>query len=205
MSEMDDRPTPEADELPLLVKPELQPGERLLWAARAQRKLPGEAIKVIGPSIFTFTSLALCFLAFYASFGPTRPQLLSIEPVLLSIGAITMFTGLISGVLTVYCVADQWLTRGRFVAKLYALTDRRAIIWIPQKPSNAIEVHSFARGTIKDIHRLEYPDGSGSVRFGPILDGYHNSPMGFEGVADVRFVEDLSRRTLIDPGPSSPA
>jgi hypothetical protein len=163
-------PDPLPEELIQLVKPELQPGERLLWAASA-----------------------------LAGFGPYRQQLLSIEPFLLSFGVIAMIVGLISGVVTIYASADRWWEHGQHVSNTYALTNRRAIIWIPQKGSKAVEVHSFARGSIKGIHRLEYPDGSGSVRFNYPTEDYYGPATGFDSVADVRFVEDLTRRTLVDP------
>ena len=48
---------------------------------------------------------------------------------------------------------------------LYAITDRRAIIWSPEPKGNAVRIRTIPRGEIYNLVRLENPDGSGSVLF----------------------------------------
>jgi hypothetical protein len=88
--------------------------------------------------------------------------------------------------------------RGRHLLarEVYALTDRRAIIWLP-KQASAVAVHTFQPGTIRaeELHRVERRDGSGDVVF-----RRHFIPTGFREVANVRRVEELVRRFLVIPG-----
>jgi hypothetical protein len=205
---MDNQSLPEPDTLPEelipLVKPELQPGERLLWAARARLR-PVSAVNFPITSLLTaVTTVGLCCSSFYAIFGPPRLRFLSVEGLLIGVGIVSGIVGLISGIVAF----DRWMSRSRpndYLGNAYALTDRRAIIWIPLKGSTAVEVHTFSRGSIKAIHRLEYPDGSGNVKFDYPMEEFCSVPSGFEGVSQVRYVEDLTRRTLLGPDPSIPA
>ncbi len=203
---MDEFSTPEAlpEELLGLVKPELQPGERLLWAATALPRPPSVIRSPVRASIFTAISFSTSAGAFYLIFGPTRPKFLSVEGLLCGLGVIAFVSGLFSAFIVACAALDKWSPSGRLALNTYALTDRRAIIWVPQSSLNAVEVHAFARGSFKTIHRLEYPDGSGSVRFAYPTEEFPQGPTGFEGVSDVRRVEELARRTLIDPGPTRP-
>jgi hypothetical protein len=67
----------------------------------------------------------------------------------------------------------------------------------------AIVVQSVARDGVAGVLRIEYPDGSGDVRFRlkgiEIVDGVPVNPTVFRGIADVRRVEELARRTLFVP------
>ncbi len=185
------------EELVELVKPELEPGERLLWASRSC---------VISPSINPWPSVTA--LVWFTGFAAT------------SVGCLSMVTnknpgsdgffgvvGLLSGVIVFFFVIgfvshffSKQNERRKLAGQIYALTDRRAIIWIPTK-NLAFAVHTYQRGMIKSdlLHRIEYPDGSGDVRLCGHPSFYHS---GFQGIADVRRVEQLVRRFLIasDPG-----
>jgi hypothetical protein len=191
------------EDLADLVKPELQPGERLLWAAKAMDRPPPGTAEPHRVWIVTLVGFGIAGGSFYAIFGPPRPRFVSAEGLFIGTGLIATIVGLIAGIAATYSEAEWWGLHGRFARNTYALTDRRAIIWIPLPHSKAVEVHTFPRASIKTIYRLEYPDGYGSVRFGHPTDELHEGPHGFEGVADVRLVEDLVRRTLFDPGPHS--
>ena len=87
--------------------------------------------------------------------------------------------------------------RRKLAGQVYALTDRRAVIWVPAERS-AVAVHTFQRGAIdgKALHRVQYPDGSGDVLF---QGHYYAGVAGFLGIAEVRRVEELVRRFLVDP------
>jgi hypothetical protein len=119
------------------------------------------------------------------------------------IGGPLFVFGLISGIIAFFFVIgflhgifSRRVERWKIVGQVYALTDRRAVIWVPQAKS-AISVNTFQRGTIRgtDLRRVQYPDGSGDVSF-----RNYPEPTGFLGIAEVRRVEELVRRFLVVPG-----
>ncbi len=186
-----------ADEIKGRVKSELEPGERLLWAApvylRPDRFSTGFERALI---------LALILLV---------PSLVSwakiLENPLREIGGL-LFFGLLAGVVEFFLVlgilvnrVNHRAQRGRLSRTLYALTDRRAIVWTPEPSSEAVKVMTFPRGRVSGVHRREFPDGSGDVLFRATGDNAEFgaefwSFTGFLGVADVRRVEEQVR-TLI--------
>ena len=120
------------------------------------------------------------------------------------------FVGLgsiVIGLIVLAFAIQGWFNRRRLeqtgFKPTYALTDRRAILWTPNVYNalpGAVEVCSVFRGNIKTIHRIEYPDGTGDVVFNRFAseEGWMNT--SFDGIPDVRRVEDLVRRTLMGPG-----
>jgi hypothetical protein len=198
---MDD-PTPsEPDALPEdllgLIKPELAPGERLIWASRANprpsRSPSGYEVGALW-ALGLFLVSAVCFAAFFGAFGG---RFATIEAVS---GTLGFLLG-IASFLVLVGMAGTWISKeaeNPIVKKgCYALTDRRAIVWNAKSGSSAIDVSSYHRGTIKNLHRSEYPDGSGDVIF-RLGEGLSEWPeVGFQGIAEVRRVEDLVRRFLI--------
>jgi hypothetical protein len=187
------------EDLAGLVKPELQPGERLLWASTARVRPPGFIPYPIRSSAFAVLSFGTSAGAAYLMFGPLRPRFARADGLLAGIGVFAFVAGLIAAFVAFCAFLDKWWPRNLIPGNIYALTDRRAIIWVPQRGSKAIEVHAYSRGSVQSIHRLEYPDGSGSVRFGYPNEEFQRGPSGFEEIADVRRVEVLARRTLIEP------
>jgi hypothetical protein len=202
---MDEWSLPDPDDLPedliQLVKPELQPGEQLLWASRARPKTAKSRRRSSRSSLYyAVMFLAIGLGVFYVTFGPLRPMLIGVEGPLIVVGLLTAVVGVINIVVPI----GRWIEYGfkgePLRPNVYALTDRRAIIWLPRRDSSAVEVVAIARGSVTMVHRLEYPDGSGDVRFTYRLERMHFTDTGFVGIDDVRRVEDLVRRTLIDPG-----
>jgi hypothetical protein len=202
---MDEWSPPEPDDLPedliQLVKPELQPAERLLWASRARPK-PEKTRRRSTPSSLYYATmfLAISFGVFSVFLGPLREMLVGVEGPLIVVGVLTAVVGVINVIVPIGRWIEHGSSGGQSKPNVYALTDRRAIIWFPQRAAGGVEVHAIARGSVVSVHRLEYPDGSGDVRF-----TFRQAPMsfsasGFAGVEDVRLVEELVRRTLIDPG-----
>jgi hypothetical protein len=194
-SSSDDLP----EDLQQLVKPELQPGESLLWASMGRERPPGFIPAPVRSSAFAVLSLGTSAGAAYLMFGPLRLRFERVDGLVTGIGLIAFVAGLISAFVAFCTLLDKWWPRGRIPGKVYALTDRRAIIWVPIRGSQAVEVHTYTRGSVRSIHRLEYPDGSGSVRFDYPTDEFQRGPSGFEEIADVRRVEVLARGTLIEP------
>lgn len=200
---MDERTPPEFDELSedlrARIKPELAPDERLCWAGRSGLRVP-----TAGSSGVTFALFAggfgvisvVCLAAFAGAFGP---RWLRIEMLLAGVGLVAGIIALLMVLGMIGSVVDARAERRRFRGELYALTDRRAIIWRPQPRSSGVEVFSFPRGTVKTVHRLEYPDGSGDVSFGRPEATAWNDPTAFFGVPEARRVEELVRRLLIEP------
>ena len=93
--------------------------------------------------------------------------------------------------------------RERSSRALYAITDRRAIIWSPEPKGNAVRIRTIPRGEIYNLVRVENPDGSGSVLFSSTKDDTTREidaqwyPFGFRHVDDVRRVELLVRNNLM--------
>jgi hypothetical protein len=204
---MADQSPPEPDDLPEelihLVKPELQPGERLLWASRAGAGSPSPGYRPSWAALtwfFGFAAVSVgCIVALPPMVNGNRD----------GAGAALAVIALVSGVIALFFIVGFLSTffsrrseRRKLEGQVYALTDRRAIIWVPAERS-AVSVHTFQRGTIKgeDLHRIQYPDGSGDVTF----RFAYQQPSGFIGIAEVRRVEELVRRFLVVPGVPSPS
>ena len=196
---MDEWPPPEPDTLPEelihLVKPELQPGERLLWTSRAGAGAPSTALWPSSWSawiwFFGFVAVGVCCL------GLSNNQRPGVDGLLAAIGVLSEITALFFVVGFVSNCFSRWDERRKMTGQVYALTDRRAVIWAPAKRS-AVSVHTFQRGTIRAevLHRVQYPDGSGDISFRVS----YQEPSGFRGIAEVRRVEELIRRFLVVPG-----
>ena len=95
--------------------------------------------------------------------------------------------------------------RGLDARRTYAVTDRRAIVWMAADRSGVVEVCTYLKGSFKSIKRLESPDGSGDIQIMYRLDeeGREYWPYLFERITDVRQVEILVQRTLMSPGPGA--
>jgi hypothetical protein len=186
-----------SDDLRSRVKAELDPGERLLWVARPIFKPPPLR------GVFIGAVVAGVYLLFFV---PSLPYLIAIvinardAP-----GALILGLGLflIWFVVLLYTLG-AWRHRkvqiATMLGTIYALTDHRAITWIPTGRKGAITVSSFPSGTLKSIHRIERPDGSGDVLFNAsrtvFVEDMIWEPPGFRNVADVRQVERHLRRIL---------
>ncbi len=189
-----------SDDLRELIKPELGSGERLVWASRANRRSARDAGlgTHAGAAIWACGFLAVSIAGFTVSIG--FPQWFrDLDAGIVGFSLIFGVIGFLVAIGTVASLVSNGTERRRMRGRTYALTDRRAIIWCPEPGSAAVAVHTFPRGSIKveNIKRTQYPDGSGNVSMRP----FHEDPAGFLGVADVRRVEELIRRFLVDPGP----
>ncbi len=179
------------------IKSELDPGERLLWAVRPHSKTVaiswGFPAAGLIAAIFFFLGFVFLRLSFQAGLAPNEK---------------VVVPGIICWALACFIVLGMIVNRrerqtqaSRRDNSLYALTDRRAIAWLPHIKRGAMEVISIHKGECLRLSRVEYPDGTGDVLFqsrvkGEYEDFDRNEFAGFEGVQDVRRVEELVRRTL---------
>jgi len=183
-----------SDDVREWVKGELSPGERLLWAGRKlTRPLRWGAGTWFGIATFCFLAPLGLLSLIQAVRGNGDPTGLVVSGTMLTVMAFFVGLGLVAGVRRGERLQQE--------ATLYALTDRRAIIWCPGPVKGAVSVHSITRRQLARVHRVEFPDGTGDVVF-----DYANEvatpwsfPRGFESVAAVRSVEGLVRLTLVEP------
>jgi hypothetical protein len=104
-------------------------------------------------------------------------------------------------------LVGNWISRitqrSRDASVCYAVTERRAIIWSPEPRSNAVRIKTFPRGEIRNLVRVQTPDGSGSLLFGPKTNdsaevSFDWSQDGFRHIRAVRRVEQLVRNNLVN-------
>jgi hypothetical protein len=186
------------DDLRACVKGELEPGERLLWAARSE-----PLFQNVGFAFYAFSALTIVLLSLGLigmSRGLNRQRVNDgsemVAGMVFTGGASAVFLGLIG----------KWRSRvkehDRASRALYAITDRRAIIWAPEAMGSAVRVRTIPRGEIYNLVRVEEPDGSGSVLFSNTKDETREIdvqwyPFGFRHVPEVRRVELLVRNNLM--------
>ncbi len=184
------------------VKPELAPGERLVWAVESHRRdVPSDRGLGCGVLVMAVAVAlsGLCGMAASGMFSRRFPQT---EEFLSVVAGASAFVAVVVFVMVLLGLRDRSANRAAQRPSVYALTDRRAIVWKPRPDGPGVGVFSFPRGTIRSVDRVENPDGSGDVLFGPHDFGSHR-PTGFTDVAEVRRVEALARRLLLDL-PESP-
>jgi hypothetical protein len=181
------------DDLRDRIAAELEPGERLVWAARPKAGTGVgcglKAILILG----ILPTAAGAGLILWAVQG--RPdEFVAVGVVLIAVGAF----------LTVVTTWANRINRRMREGTLYALTDRRAITWVPEYPAK-VAVKSFYPPDLRSVYRKESPDGSGDL----ILEeattpGPKGVPAtvakGFLGIDRVREVEQLVRDTLLRQG-----
>src|SRR5262249_847642 len=113
-----------------------------------------------------------------------------------------IFLCLIGGVTMIATLANwnnRRVQRRRQENVCYAVTDRRAVMWIPEPKSDAVRVLSVPGGQIKNLERVERPDGSGNLEFPWPRHSRQLpwKPYGFEHIPDVRRVEQIVRNNLL--------
>jgi hypothetical protein len=198
---------PEDDDLPraaaVWVQLELAPGERLVWAGRAHprqslgRQMLGVYFAALVPAIVV---LGFAVAQLKGLLG-TRPDMDIFGFMGVLVGVVWLLFG---GASAIYLLVVHRRTR----RTCYALTDRRAIVWRPAPEAGGLEVRSFWPADFNTLFRVDYGDGSGDLIFHEItvVVGLKPQPVrqGFMGILNVRHVEALFRKTLLER-PSAPA
>jgi hypothetical protein len=191
------------------IKAELDSGEPLLWAGR-----PILERQPIGRGTVTAAIAGLLFLLLAAACvaGAYRFRHREVGGIVF-VAVIALIVDFFIVLSLVHGFNDRKSRRESLAETTYALTDRRVIVWMPVRmlygnwipggPSTAIQVASHPRSAIREIHRVEYPDGSGDIQIRRAdEEGSWSSISLISRVADVRRVERLIRDTLlgeIDP------
>ncbi len=185
------------------IEAELAPGEQLLWASRPDPSRPRGPRRSKGSTwvwLAGWVTLGLLSLLIMMALAGTRFEsfngFLMLVLTVAGVTSILMATHLIAG----YVKDGSW--RRRAGVEMYALTDRRALIWTPAERSTAVLVQQHLPGTIRpdQIERIEYPDGLGNLTWKP--GSYQSGQDGFFGVAEIRRVDELVRRVLLKPVPA---
>lgn len=178
------------EDLRARVKSELESGERLLWVARSS---PPPV--TTGKGYFIAFGIGLLFAAggvavIIRSFG--RPRFHNDAAF---DGVMMMIAGSAVAAATIAVRISAAYRRERQANTYYALTDRRAISWIPESKDGSIRVRSLGRGRIQDVARVERPDGTGTLEFTlPRASTEYPAPKEeFKDIPEVRRVEQLVR------------
>jgi hypothetical protein len=186
------------------VESELTPGEKLVWLGQPRPSLYARAsIFLVIFGVFWLTIVSGIFGAIFIGGGMAAAWaggqqglagLFALIPACFSIPFWAVGIGMVT--------SPVWMRRyARRVC--YAITDRRALIWEPRL-FGSIQVYSFAGAGLGAMSRVERRDGSGDLIFqefrGTNSEGHSTlQQRGFKAIDNVRQVEDLIRRTLLQP------
>jgi hypothetical protein len=186
------------------IKGELDPGEPLHWAGRPilePQPIGRRTINAVIAGIFLLLLAVVCLAGAYR-FRHREVGGIVVAAVIALVADFFIVLALFNG------ASERKARRESLEETTYALTDRRVIVWQPVRmlwgswqpgaPSTAIQVASHPRSAIREIHRVEYPDGSGDIQIRCVDDeGSWNSTSLISRVADVRRVERLIRDALL--------
>jgi hypothetical protein len=183
------------EELRACVKRELEPGERLLWAACSLPppfRIGRGFLFASAIALFLFGS-GFTYLAYAFAQPRAKEEYTPAGIMLLAFGCLFLI-GLIASLIS------RLSNRRRTARFCNAVTDRRAIVWQPEPQGDAIRVQTVGRGEVRSLVRIERPDGSGTLEFsgtrGEVdYDGFH--PVRFEHIPEVRRVEQIIRNNLM--------
>jgi hypothetical protein len=189
-------------ELESRLQSELQPGERLVWAGQPRPDLVSRQAWLLVPCGVVFTGFALFWMVtaggMAAVAGGVNGGFGSLFGCFPCFGIPFVLVGLFM------LTSPVWLRRQAHKT-LYALTDRRAILFEP-KWFRMATVRSYTAAGLSHLTRRERPDGSGDLVFEEFTtsnldsDGnrsYSTTRRGFLAIDRVREVEELVRKTLL--------
>ncbi len=190
------------NELRVRIKGELEPGERLLWAARSEPPFARPGVAFYVWSAISATLLVLGASGMMRALDRQRFD----DGSAMTLGIFLVAVASLIGIGLVGNWISRIKQRSRDASVCYAVTERRAIIWNPEPRSNAVRIRTFPPGEIRNLVRVQTPDGSGSLLFGPRAiesaeGGLNWSQDGFRYIRAVRRVEQLVRNHLVDGAP----
>jgi len=186
-------------ELAALVGAELEAGERIAWVGQPDpRRFAWASVFAVLFAI-PWTAFAIFWMCGAAGFKmPTFQHGWDLFP-LFGLPFVLVGFGMLS--------TPYWLRR-KAQRTVYVITDRRAVIldggwW------RSITVRSFSPDRLKDLRRVQRPDGSGDLLFERTWrtdsEGSRQfTDHGFLGVRDVKMVERLIKQLTQSAGPQTP-
>ncbi len=186
------------------IEAELASGERLLWASQPDPKRPrGPRQSRASTWVWVAGWLSLALTCSLALKPVSTSQYAPIGMVVFAIAIINVGMGFLTIVHMLAELAEEGSLKRRLSLSFYALTDRRAVVWEPAPRTVALSVRQYLPDSLKaeNIQRFEFADGSGDLVF---VWGIYPQNQGFFGVDDIRRVDELVRRVLVEPV-SSPA
>lgn len=185
---------------------ELVPGERLLWTGTGQVSRSVDAP-------FDAPSLVIAAVGFAVLLGgqavrqrweawALRPENTGSLAMLMMMAVMAAFlaTLWILARLAFVLSAQRSIRRLPPTPSLYAITDRRVILWSPGHDGNSLRVASLARGQVDHVQRSERADGLWDVDL-HVNIRHHLLPSSFAGIAPDPRVEWLARAVLVTPSP----
>ncbi len=177
-----------SSELADRVANELEADERLLWVGQPRLDLATRPAFFLVPFGIVFAGFAVLWMVLAGAMTGGLMAPCALPFIAVGIGLIA---------------SPVWL-RSQARKTLYALTNRRAIIWEPAW-FGATTVRNYTAAGLGHMSRTERADGSGDLVFEEITTyGSNNNGTssrttrrGFLSIDKVREVEELVRRTLL--------
>jgi len=182
------------DDLRARLKGELEPGERLLWAARSDPPFEPPSA-----GFLVSIAIALVCLAVGVAIAAPRENRHAVNDSTMTAGLVFLGIGCLFVIGLIAAWRNRWSERRRLSNVCYAITNRRAIVWAPEPKGDAIRVHTVPRGQVRKLVRIECPNGSGSLEFSGEWENidFEWHPFGFKHIPEVRRVEQIIRNNLI--------
>lgn len=192
---MTSREVPLSRQLQSELERELAPGERVVWSGQP---IPSRYSRGTLPIVLfgiPWTGFAVLWTAM--AFVGTR-SLKGDDAMSTGFRWLFPLWGLPFIAIGVGMLSSPWWLKRRAGRVLYAVTDRRAILFEPAR-RGARKVRSFEPAALQALERTEHPDGSGDLIFARQAwrdsDGdRRTSQVGFTGVSRVREVEEVIRK-----------
>jgi hypothetical protein len=179
------------------IKAELEPGERLLWAASSDPPPEGFGwgyllFGAIAAFLFLLGTTALADA--FGRFGRRPPE----QPTVVGGLAFYGFSGAIVIALFAHLIKSR-AERRAAANVFYAVTDRRMISWVPVVAMRGVRVRSLPKSQIVDVMRVQRSDGSGTLEFvcSAATSRYNYHSNEFKDIAEVHRVEQIVRKNLI--------
>jgi hypothetical protein len=192
------------EDLRARVDRELESGERLLWAGEGAPPLRTPGYLVATAIALVCWAFGLSILAWLSRPDAGRDRFSVIDAGLGVVGILALIVAVAISLSGLGFLVHFLIVRRRKLCRLYALTERRAILAVPADGRTGLEVSSIERGKVEHVRRLERDDGRCDLLFSVTFERYFG-PTRFDGiVADPR-VEALARSVLVVEPDRSPA
>ncbi len=187
------------------VRAELDSGERLVWVGQPRPDLYVRKAFVLVPCGVFFAGFAVFWIAMATGILGFAKAQANAPPAPFGLFAVFPLCGLPFVLIGLGMIASPVWLRVMARKTVYALTDRRAIVWEPAWVGNPT-VRSYAAAGLGKMSRVEGRDGAGDLVFEEFTttsrDSHGNvnrttTRRGFLAISEVRKVEELVRLTLL--------